>query len=464
MTDNNEMVAALQHEVARLIAEKTEALGELRYADRIISVLQNEMTTKQKSRAGEKLADVPGEGLVRYHERQAVLNGATPASGASEPIGYVSESVIKHALSQGHGVSAYIQAGKPTAEFPVPIYAASVSLSEPSPFRDNSVGAQAAGEAWKQPMRDLVRVLRDVSNGKDEAWALIANVCANAEEMLAAPVPAPATVPEGWRPIETAPKGAKGVAWMLLAWGPEGDQSVGDGMRIGDKFYASGTFYRMDQEKKLEFREIEVLPTHWMPIPPAPAAEGVPATSQAQAVDRDWGGRGIGFRTQEEFEQMLDNLYETTEDGAITNRKSELAQRALAAVRAAPTLSSAGQAEQVDSKTIYQWYAAYCEQAEQLKAVDGAIQRYEKLAKELRAAARVAAAPAAQAAEAVDKLELWDAIHQYVSDYGDQFREPPTAGAKKRCDESRDELDAVINRLFAIPAAVPQDETKGDQQ
>jgi hypothetical protein len=78
--------------------------------------------------------------------------------------------------------------------------------------------------------------------------------------------------PEGWQPIETAPKGAKGYSWMNLAWGPEGDQSAGIGMRWGDRFFAVGTFYCLGQQKQYEFREIEVNPTHWMPLPDAPDA------------------------------------------------------------------------------------------------------------------------------------------------------------------------------------------------
>lgn len=78
---------------------------------------------------------------------------------------------------------------------------------------------------------------------------------------------------DGWQPIETAPKGAKGYAWMMLAWGPEGDQSIGKGMRWGDRFFAAGDFYCLGQEKKFELREIEIHPTHWMPLaaPPEPS-------------------------------------------------------------------------------------------------------------------------------------------------------------------------------------------------
>jgi Lar family restriction alleviation protein len=41
------------------------------------------------------------------------------------------------------------------------------------------------GAEWKKPMRDLVRVLRGVECGDDSQWQFIANVCANAEELLA---------------------------------------------------------------------------------------------------------------------------------------------------------------------------------------------------------------------------------------------------------------------------------------
>ena len=77
-----------------------------------------------------------------------------------------------------------------------------------------------------------------------------------------------------WQPIETAPKGANGYAWMLLAWGPEHDQSTGTGMRDGEEFYAAETFYCLTQIKRFEFREIKVKPTHWMPLPKPPVAEG----------------------------------------------------------------------------------------------------------------------------------------------------------------------------------------------
>jgi hypothetical protein len=74
-----------------------------------------------------------------------------------------------------------------------------------------------------------------------------------------------------WQPIETAPRGAKGYAWMHLAWGPEHDQSTSVGMRYGDKFYASASFYCLGRDKQYEFRETEVSPTHWKPLPTPPA-------------------------------------------------------------------------------------------------------------------------------------------------------------------------------------------------
>lgn len=74
----------------------------------------------------------------------------------------------------------------------------------------------------------------------------------------------------GWQPIETAPTGKKGWTWMNLAWGPEGDQSTGLGMRWGDRFFAAGVFYCLGQEKQYEIREVEVRPTHWMPTLGAP--------------------------------------------------------------------------------------------------------------------------------------------------------------------------------------------------
>ncbi|GEM_PF-6723386 len=72
---------------------------------------------------------------------------------------------------------------------------------------------------------------------------------------------------DAWQPIETAPKGAHGYAWMMLMWGDEDDPNTGVGMRWGDRFFAAPTFYALGKEKQYEFREIEVFPTHWMEKP-----------------------------------------------------------------------------------------------------------------------------------------------------------------------------------------------------
>lgn len=83
-----------------------------------------------------------------------------------------------------------------------------------------------------------------------------------------------------WQPIETAPIGNNpdGFIWLMLAWGPEGDQSTGNGMRWRDKWFAAPAFYCLGQERKYAFKETEIQPTHWMPLPELPAAlSGEPA-------------------------------------------------------------------------------------------------------------------------------------------------------------------------------------------
>ena len=79
---------------------------------------------------------------------------------------------------------------------------------------------------------------------------------------------------DGWRPIDTAPIGAKGTSWMMLAYGPEGDQSVSVGMKFHDKYYAASTFYvgGPHDSRQFRFQEHEVFPTHWKHLPAAPSA------------------------------------------------------------------------------------------------------------------------------------------------------------------------------------------------
>lgn len=71
-----------------------------------------------------------------------------------------------------------------------------------------------------------------------------------------------------WQPIATAPTGAKGYAFMRLAWGDDEDKHTGDGIRCGDRFFAAGVFYTLSPEdgRRYRFRETEVTPTHWMPL------------------------------------------------------------------------------------------------------------------------------------------------------------------------------------------------------
>ena len=78
-----------------------------------------------------------------------------------------------------------------------------------------------------------------------------------------------------WQPIETAPNGAKGLCWMLLAHGPEGDQTVSIGMRFHDQFFAASTFHIGGpfDGRQYAFKEHEVNPTHWAPLPRPPKTE-----------------------------------------------------------------------------------------------------------------------------------------------------------------------------------------------
>ena len=85
-----------------------------------------------------------------------------------------------------------------------------------------------------------------------------------------------AEVPElraaNWRPIETAPKGVHGYAWMFLAWGEADDRCTGSGFRYGDEFYVAATFYRggPTTQRQYEIRQTTIVPTHWMPLPEPP--------------------------------------------------------------------------------------------------------------------------------------------------------------------------------------------------
>jgi hypothetical protein len=73
-----------------------------------------------------------------------------------------------------------------------------------------------------------------------------------------------------WQPIETAPKGARGYAWMMLCWGREDGLATGTGFHAEGRFFAAATFFKPSGFPAFEHRQIEVFPTHWMPIPQPP--------------------------------------------------------------------------------------------------------------------------------------------------------------------------------------------------
>lgn len=60
-------------------------LSELRYADHIIKVMLNALTTQQQARVGAKLeaAGVAGEGMTRHHERAAAIAAAVAAPASA---------------------------------------------------------------------------------------------------------------------------------------------------------------------------------------------------------------------------------------------------------------------------------------------------------------------------------------------------------------------------------------------
>ena len=79
-------------------------------------------------------------------------------------------------------------------------------------------------------------------------------------------------VAEVWFPIETAPEVKGDFLFCRLAWGPEDDKCTGDGFRWRGRWFAAAPFYAMGKERRFEFRELEVTPTHWMEKHPAPIA------------------------------------------------------------------------------------------------------------------------------------------------------------------------------------------------
>lgn len=81
------------------------------------------------SNYGNMLTSDPPQDAWKFNRVSARLAEALRLTAsieqpAGEPIGYISDGVIEHALAKGFGASTYIQAGQPTKEFPIAIYAA----------------------------------------------------------------------------------------------------------------------------------------------------------------------------------------------------------------------------------------------------------------------------------------------------------------------------------------------------
>ena len=122
-----------------------------------------------------------------------------------------------------------------------------------------------------------------------------------------------------WRPIETAPTGARGYAWMNLAWGPDEDKTTATGMRWGGSFFACTTFHALGQEKAFWFREVEVKPTHWAPLLAwADEAERTPgmapdqkraAEEQLNAAYRGGAVKAAVRLTDKDFFAIIKNAY-----------------------------------------------------------------------------------------------------------------------------------------------------------
>lgn len=112
------------------------------------------------------------------------------------------------------------------------------------------------------------------STGNDDCPPNVWKAMLAAAPVASMAAQAPVREVPGWQPIETAPRGAKGISFFMAAWGPEESQSVGKCIRIGDDFYAAGVFYCLgNKEKPYELREVKVQPTHWMPVPEEPVSQ-----------------------------------------------------------------------------------------------------------------------------------------------------------------------------------------------
>lgn len=92
-----------------------------------------------------------------------------------------------------------------------------------------------------------------------------------------------------WQPIETAPKGTprkagcRSYKWMILAVpDDDGGHNVVSGMNCDGEFFASLTFHRGGSWETRQFhaKEVQVYPTHWMPLPEPPALAKIAQTEE----------------------------------------------------------------------------------------------------------------------------------------------------------------------------------------
>lgn len=85
-----------------------------------------------------------------------------------------------------------------------------------------------------------------------------------AEQEPALVLSAAQPAPSPWRPIETVPQTGMGP-WMLLG------HSEGKWVRMGWYYAACRKWYYSGTTERTQYSEAEGgVPTHWMPLPPAP--------------------------------------------------------------------------------------------------------------------------------------------------------------------------------------------------
>ncbi len=211
------------------------------------------------------------------HVRYAALLAAAPPS--PQP---VAESVSANDRTTAYqqGYQAGIEMGK------------ALAADEATPAAALQPGVRKALEALVGEYGKQMTSMR-IDSPRRKFWR-------DAVEALAVTAPAiepVAGLTDAWLPIETAPEVKGECLFCEIAWGPEGDQSVGNGMRWQGRWFAAGTFHALGQERRYEFREIEVKPTHWRRGPDAPAltgnagdqkGESKPDAEDSSRADEDW--------------------------------------------------------------------------------------------------------------------------------------------------------------------------------